>query len=312
MAKRPFPDQAVSESASNKRRHDSTANHTPRRAEATLLGLPLELREEIYRFVYGSLPDPPVHPYDDFPPNYGFEQSLALPLLNRQTRLEVQTLLNREYHPLTFYFDDVPTLYDWREELMRQRCHKDALFLLRSRTDARSRHPRGNMVKADIEEVIEDQPGFEDIWSGSFGYYSWEQQELDLYMANKHSRIEAPKQGEHKYCRAEGRDCIPYLEAAYPALHKSLRLKGFAWEHDDLHEELGHQDYAGGLILEGKLCDLKLDGYNIHRGRFRLAAHLGEVEWDADTETEPSEEDSELATDEEDGDQTSSDVEDGS
>ncbi|KXT12681.1 hypothetical protein AC579_3270 [Pseudocercospora musae] len=306
MPKRSAADQVVAEPLLNKRLHVAKADQPPKRAEATFLGLPLELREEIYRFVCGNLPDPPVHPYDDFPPNFDFDQSLALPLLNRQTRLEVQTLLRREYPPITFYFDDVPTLYDWREELIRRRCHKDARFLLRSRTDVRSRHPRGNMIKADIEEVIEDQPGFEDVWSGSFGYYSWGRQELDLYTANKHFRIEAPKRGEHNHGSSKGRDCIPYLEATYPALHKSLRLKGFAWEHDELHEELGPQDYAGGLILEGKLCDLRLDAYNIHRGRFRLAAHLGEVEWDADTETEPSEEDGELSTDDEDEEQVSS------
>ncbi|KAF7190412.1 hypothetical protein HII31_08126 [Pseudocercospora fuligena] len=311
MAKRSAGDQVIAGSLSNKRHHASIGPSLGR-TEATFLGLPLELREEIYRFVYGNLPGPPFHPYDDFPPNFDFEQSLALPLLNRQTRLEVQALLSREYPPITLYFDDVPTLYDWREELIRQRCHKDARFLLRSRTDARSHHPRGNMVKADIEEVIEDQPGFEDVWSGSFGYYSWEQQELDLYMANKHSRIGAPKQGEHRHCRAKKQDCIPYLEARYPSLSNSLRLKGFAWQHAEIHEELGHQDYAGGLILEGKLCDLKLDGYNIHRGRFRLAAHLGEVEWDAESESDDSEESSEHATDEEDSEQDSMDAEAGS
>jgi hypothetical protein len=188
--------------------------------------LPLELREQIYGYVFDDLVVEPRHPYSDFPLNSRFEDYLALLLVDKATSDEAKTVFRKGYEDkIVFYFEDACSLYDlhrrWEESAS---FSFETRFVLRTRTDLDPSFELDDGIQWMNEVFFYNSAhGTEESDLGNVSLNGLSQhgdEILDLY-----GQIPGPEfqitHSDHTQCCQKER-CIPYKHVRFPPLKGSL------------------------------------------------------------------------------------------
>ena len=243
-----------------------------RMENTTFLDLPLELRNEVYHYVLEDLVQPPEHPLGPCPSNGCLSPYLRC---NRQVSSEIGSLFTKEYlHRFFFYFDNVSELYDCQAKVEERPTLGDMRFRLTGRKDIEIRYRKDDLIRRCIADVIRSQPGFPDKWR--FPLISYDPNQAFPYPSS-------PAEGFiSRRSTRETRTFMYLMEVFCPDGANSLCVKAYAWDKHAFSATFqltGSRHYAVEcVVLEGKLCDLQLDDYDIERDRWRLAWQRGELD----------------------------------
>lgn len=234
-------------------------------------GLPLELREEIYRHIFNDLVAEPSHAYSITPENDSFQAYTTLRLVDRATAAEAKRVFEKEGYldRIVLYFDEVPSLHDAYFRLVQSFIFPHVQFQLRARNDE---NLTDEAVREDIEEFIGYQPGFEEDWLDWPGFYG----ERPSAPQDDHPERSSFRFKQHSACDS-GEECIPYQEIVFPPLQNHLKICSYRWtvRSANTRPAWRHVD-IGIMTMRGKLKDIIWKGYPVRIARknaFVLPGH---------------------------------------
>ena len=184
----------------------------------TLLGLPGEVRNQIYSVVFKSLSEPPHHPWEDW---RTWKSYVHLLLTCRQVHGEAESLFQKEVSQVTLHFDNVPDLFDFATQEAKRLPHLAcARFSIRATLQRSDKRP--SPITLDIETLIRSQPGLDRL------------QCLVLYLAEPvrdcYEHLHKPKCGSenHSTCKAMA-ECVEYKKLDWPSFNNGCQVTSYEW-----------------------------------------------------------------------------------
>ena len=132
------------------------------------LDLPIEIRDLVYTAAVQDTTSIPKHPCQDLPPHSHMKIWASLLLTSRQVKEDIAELFHRLQYAerLRFFFDNVPTLYDFATKWRDHPLISNVPFYLRMEPFDGYRAKREG-VREDMWRLLTTQPGYHDAETSS-------------------------------------------------------------------------------------------------------------------------------------------------
>lgn len=233
------------------------------------LGLPTELRVDVYERLLEEMVRKPLHPWDALPTRSRFEVYPRLLLTNRQVREEMESLFRKHFaHRLLFHFDTVPDLYHFAMTHARLSAVRDARVSLRFNKHSPRRDNAGMRENCELSFITDHVHMAPDVLKARLhrlpflGQYAPWLLLVSAVEAASYFKPHIAREMLIKHCR--GPDCPAFYTLHIPIqddCQGKSQVTGYYWGED---QSVGGQlkwAKGGYLVLESDLQALCFDGY---------------------------------------------------
>ncbi|KAK5681309.1 hypothetical protein LTS10_007071 [Elasticomyces elasticus] len=240
------------------------------------LGLPAEIRNSVYEYVFEDMVAPPNHPFGVLPSNRRCRMYLDLLRTNHQINSEAKSIFLHDYAArLTFYYANAVELVMDMDKMRTTNGHlfphkvlgKARFLIAQHRTlpcGSRTDHTRG--LREHTERLISTQPGFNSLWFNMPGYFSLG---YGVKLSNGPRGSEFLRSaGKHDQCEMSD-GCPTYAQLMWPVFNNGCQVTSYQWETSSPSLEAGPQ--LSCVVLEGSLGYVNILRHNRKTGAEALA-----------------------------------------
>ncbi|KAK3637995.1 hypothetical protein LTR56_013395 [Elasticomyces elasticus] len=241
------------------------------------LGLPAEIRNSVYEYVFEDMVAPPDHPFGVLPSNKRCRMYMDLLRTNHQISSEAKSLFLHDYAArLTFYYAnavelvmDMDKMRSTNGHLFPHKVLRKALFVIaQHRTlpgGSRIDHTRG--LREHTERLISCQPGFNSLWFNMPGFFGLGGDGVELSHGPRGSEFQRSAV-KHDQCeKSDG--CPTYAQLRWPMFNNGCQVMLYRWETSNPSLEAGPK--VSCVVLEGCLGYVNISRYNRKTGAEALA-----------------------------------------
>ncbi|KAK5716843.1 hypothetical protein LTR17_016294 [Elasticomyces elasticus] len=251
----------------------TTVQKGDERQPTGFLGLPAEIRNSVYEYVFEDMVAPPDHPFGVLPSNKRCRMYLDLLRTNRQVNAEAKSLFLHDYAArLTFYYTNAVELVMDMDKMRSANGHlfphkvlgKARFVIAQHRTPpggSRTDHTRG--LREHTERLISCQPGFNSLWFNIPGFFGLGRNGVTLPHGPRGFEF-LGSAGKHDRC--EMSDASPtHAQLRWPVFNSGCQVTSYRCESLEAGPKLSC------VVLEGSLGYVNILRHNRKTGAEALA-----------------------------------------
>ncbi|KAK3637867.1 hypothetical protein LTR56_013470 [Elasticomyces elasticus] len=272
LVQKPPKDQSVSTLLK-----PTTVQTGDERQPTGFLGLPAEIRNSVYEYVFEDMVAPPDHPFGVLPSNKRCRMYLDLLRTNHQINAEAKSLFLHDYAArLTFYYTNAVELVMDMDKLRSANGHlfphkvlgKARFVIAQHRTPpggSRTDHTRG--LREHTERLISCQPGFNSLWFNMPGFFGLGRNGVTLPHGPRGFEF-LRSAGKHDRCEKSD-ECPTYAQLRWPVFNNGCQVTSYRCETSSPSLEAGPK--LSCVVLEGSLGYVNILRHNRKTGAEALA-----------------------------------------
>ncbi|KAK5713699.1 hypothetical protein LTR17_017542 [Elasticomyces elasticus] len=253
LAQKPPRDQGISTVLKS-----TTVQKGDKRQPTGFLGLPAEIRNSVYEYVFEDMVAPPDRPFGVLPSNKRCRIYLDFLRTNHQISSEAKSLFLHDYAArLTLYYANAVELVMDMDKMRSTNGHlfphkvlgKARFVIAQHRTPlggSRTDHTRG--LREHTERLISSQPGFNSLWLNMPGFFGLGDGVKLSYGPRGSEFLRSA--GKHDQCEMSD-GCPTYAQLRWPVCKNGCQVTLYRWETSDPSPEAGPK--VSCVVLEGCL-----------------------------------------------------------